>query len=172
MLTVKNSEVMNLHNAIRGARNPLNSWARSDSSYDENGNYNTNWINETDKEKYNELMDRVKKYYSEYTILDVYNINGELTLGENIADIGALQCILNTADNKEHQKEILEAQATQWASLVLVTDVVQQLEGDEHSPAEARSNAVAASMDEFYDIYGIKETDKMYVAPENRVKVW
>ena len=39
MLTVKNSEVMNLHNAIRGARNPLNSWARSDSSYDENGNY-------------------------------------------------------------------------------------------------------------------------------------
>ena len=140
--------------------------------YDENGNYNTNWINETDKEKYNELMDRVKKYYSEYTILDVYNINGELTLGENIADIGALQCILNTTDNKEHQKEILEAQATQWASLVLVTDVVQQLEGDEHSPAEARSNAVAASMDEFYDIYGIKETDKMYVAPENRVKVW
>jgi len=49
---------------------------------------------------------------------------------------------------------------------------VQQLEGDEHSPAEARSNAVAASMDEFYDVYGIKETDKMYVAPENRVKVW
>ena len=39
MLTVKNSEVMNLKNAIRGARNPMNSWARSDSGFDENGNY-------------------------------------------------------------------------------------------------------------------------------------
>lgn len=140
--------------------------------FDEIGSFKPDWISKTDKENYNKLMDRVREYYSKYTVLDVYHIDGSLTLGENIADMGSVQCLLNIAKTEEQKKEILQAQAEQWASLVLVTDVVMQMEGDEHSPAEARVNAVVSCTDAFYETYDIKETDKMYVPPEDRIKVW
>ena len=47
-----------------------------------------------------------------------------------------------------------------------------RLDGDLHSPNEARVNAVFSSTDKFYEAYDIAETDKMYVAPENRIRVW
>ena len=140
--------------------------------FDEFGNYRPKWINKADQEKYRELMDRVKEYYNNIKILGVYPINGTTTLSENIADLAAVQCILNSAKNKDDYQSIFEGIATQWASLTCITELVMTLSGDVHSPAEARVNAVVASMDEFYEVYDIKEGDKMYVAPENRVKVW
>ena len=140
--------------------------------FDEYGNYKPDWINETDTRKYKELMERVKEYYNNFTILDVYHVNGKLTLSENIADLASIQCVLHSIKNKEDRRQFFKGIATQWASLTLITDLVITLSGDVHSPAEARVNAVLSTMDEFYETYDIKEGDKMYVAPENRVKVW
>ena len=95
-----------------------------------------------------------------------------MTLAENIADIGAVQCITNITDDKENLEQMFAGIAEQWAQCDEVEDVIISLSSDEHSPAEARVNAVVSSIDKFYSVYDIKETDKMYVAPENRVKVW
>lgn len=140
--------------------------------YDEIGTYNPELISQKDREEYKKLQEKVNSLYDNYKLLDVYAINGEQTLGENIADLGALQCLLGITDKKEEQKQIFEGEAIGWASLNPVKDVIKQIDGDEHSPAEARVNVVLACMDEFYSIYDVKETDKMYISPENRVKVW
>ncbi len=140
--------------------------------YDEIGTYNAELISENDREEYKKLQEKVNNLYDNYKLLDVYAINGKQTLGENIADLGALQCLLGITDKKEEQKQIFEGEAIGWASLNPVKDVIKQIDGDEHSPAEARVNVVLACMDEFYSIYDVKETDKMYISPDNRVKVW
>lgn len=140
--------------------------------YDEYGNLNTEWLADEDRERYIQLMDKVTAYYNNFKLLDMYSVKGDVTLSENLADLSAVQCLLNVTDDKENLRYIFEGIATQWASLTIVKDLVKQLNGDIHSPGEARTNAVVASMDKFYEVYDIKETDKMYVAPENRVKVW
>ncbi len=140
--------------------------------FDKNGTLSPDWIDEKDIEKYETLQEEAIEYYSSYKILDIYNIKGDLTLSENLADLGAVQCIVGITDDKEELEQIFEGVATGWATLMVVSDVVMQLSGDVHSPNEARVNAVLSSVDKFYKVYDIKETDKMYVAPEDRIKVW
>lgn len=141
-------------------------------NFDKNGCYDPEFIEKADRDAYKILQEKVIDYYQNYKILDIYSIDGEKTLGENIADIGAMECLVNITDNKEEIRQILEGEAQQWAAITEITDVLMQLEGDEHSPGEARVNAVISSVDQFYEAYDIKESDKMYVAPENRIKVW
>ena len=140
--------------------------------YDDTGCYKPGWINEEDSEAYKKVMEKITDYYNHYLIMDVYSINGKQTLGENIADLGAVQCILNLSDDKTELEEIFTGIAESWAELIRIQDVTQALEGDVHSPAEARVNAVVSVMDKFYLVYDVKEKDKMYVAPENRVRIW
>ena len=141
-------------------------------NFDKNGCYNPEFIRKADRDAYKILQKRVIDYYQNYKILGIYSIDGEKTLAENIADIGAIECLVNITDNKENIKQILEGEAQEWAALTEITDVLTQLESNEHSPGEARVNAVVSSVDKFYEVYDIKESDKMYVAPENRIKVW
>ena len=77
----------------------------------------------------------------------------------------------HSATNEEY-KVIFETSAKLWSKQS--TKFVQGylLIVDEHSPAKNRVNAVLSSIDKFYEVYNIKETDKMYVAKEDRVKVW
>ena len=140
--------------------------------HDENGNYNTDWMSESDKNAYIEIQSRVIDYYHNYHLLDMYSINGKVTLGENIADLGAVQCISNISDKKEDLVLLYESIASQWAELMPVTELMIHLESDVHSPPEARVNAVLSSTDRFYEAYDVKEGSKMYVAPEDRIRVW
>ena len=140
--------------------------------FDKNGCYDPEFIEQADRDTYKTLQEKVIDYYQNYKILDIYSIDGEKTLGENIADIGAMECLVNITDNKEEIRQILEGEAQEWAALTEITEVLTKLEGDTHSPGEARVNAVISSVDKFYEVYDIKESDKMYVAPENRIKVW
>ena len=140
--------------------------------YDEYGNLNPEWIAEEDRERYRQLMDKVTAYYNDFKLLDMYSIKGDVTLSENLADLSSVQCLLNVTDDKDDLTHIFEGVAAQWASLTMVKDLVIKLKGDIHSPDEARVNAVVSSMDKFYEVYDIKESDKMYVSPEKRVKVW
>ncbi len=140
--------------------------------YDEKGQYDPEWISKADREAFEKEQERVVDFYNSRTLMDVYHIDGRKTLNENFADLGALQCVLLIADTKEEKKQIFENYAKEWSVLMLKSQVINSIKYDEHSPSQIRVNAVVMNMNDFYDVYDIKEGDKMYVAPENRVKRW
>jgi putative endopeptidase len=142
----------------------------SGSLYDENGNYN-DWWTEEDKEKYNEYCQSIIEYYNNYQI-NGKNVNGELTLGENIADLAAMQCLAVVMGDDDGLKQVFE-----WATYtfaIKTTDDYQTylLNTDTHSPCKVRMNASLSSCDAFYRVFDVKEGDGMYVAPEERVGIW
>ena len=91
-----------------------------------------------------------------------------------MADYAGMRCVLNILEgDPEGQKEAMEAWAKTWARLGTEKYVSGSITPiDVHSADSLRIDAVIASMDEFYELYDIKEGDKIYVAPENRLKLW
>jgi putative endopeptidase len=145
----------------------------SGSLYDENGNYHVWWTDE-DRAKYEELAERVVAYFDEQDAFEGRKVNGKQTLDENIADLGAMACITSIAgDDVDKLRLLFEQYATIWASKYTDQSMLQRLNLDTHSPAKVRVNAVLSSMDTFYMAYPeITESDGMYVAPVDRVKIW
>ncbi|MBR4223585.1 MAG: M13 family metallopeptidase [Oscillospiraceae bacterium] len=139
--------------------------------FDADGNYRPDAMPEADRLAFEKKQEQAIKYYDRFTVLGSH-VNGKLTLAENLADISGLQCVLAIADGPEEQKTALENYAKVWMTLTPDTDAKMLLELDEHSPALVRVNAVVANFDEFYEIYGVKEGDPMYIAPEERVRRW
>lgn len=138
--------------------------------FDENGNYNPDWIS---KEDYNAFVKRSKdvvSYYETFYVMDVYPVDGTLTLGENYADLGAMEVLVTLIDKKEDYKKMFESYARLWCELAVDTEAVKMLQLDVHSPATVRVNAVLSSCKEFYETYGIQEGDGMY--REKRVSRW
>jgi len=140
--------------------------------YDENGNYRENLLSESDVKKFEELQERTIEYYNGFTVLGNLPVDGENTLGENLADISAMQCILKIAARNGDTKEVLESYARLWETLM--TDEYQKklIDEDSHSPAPVRVNAVVACFDEFYEIYDVGEDDGLYVSPDSRIRRW
>lgn len=139
--------------------------------YDENGNYNV-WWTEEELEEYNRLSQSIVDYYNKYEMMGV-KVNGELTLMENIADLGAMTCITSIiGDDAQALDEAFGQMTYNWASEDTTSYMLYLLNTDTHSPNKIRVNAVLSSCDAFYKIYDIKETDGMYVAPKDRVGIW
>ncbi len=144
----------------------------SGAQFDEYGNYNM-WWTEEDMEHFNALCDEVADYYSAIEIIPGYSINGEQTLTENIADLGAMACIAQLCgDDPEDLREMFINYAHTWGEKLTEDYLIDVLLNDEHSPAWARVNAVASSTDAFYEAFDVQEGDGMYVAPEDRVGIW
>ena len=140
--------------------------------WDDKGNRNPEWLSEEDRNALTERGNMCIDYYSEYAIMNVYHVDGELTLGENYADLGALECISNIAKNKEDLKEMYESFGFLWRTLESDVLGLENLATDEHAPPIVRVNAPLSSCDKFYEAFDIKEGDGMYVSPEKRVKRW
>lgn len=142
--------------------------------FDENGNLN-NWWTEKDFEEFEKLQKEVIAYYDKY-LYENKKVNGTNTVGENIADLGAVSCIIDVAKNKgatdEELKEMLIAFANIWASKSTDEYVSMVINMDTHAPDKVRVNAVLSSIDEFYRLYNIEESDEMYKLEEDRIKVW
>ena len=139
--------------------------------YDEYGNYNVWWTDE-ELAEYKRMSQSIVDYYNNYEMIGV-NVNGELTLMENIADLGAMTCITSIiGDDARALDEAFGQMTYNWASEDTVSFMMYLLNTDTHAPNKVRVNAVLSSCDAFYKIYDIKETDGMYVAPENRVGIW
>ncbi|MBO4912456.1 MAG: M13 family metallopeptidase [Butyrivibrio sp.] len=140
--------------------------------WDDKGNYNPEWLNETDRQALKVRADKCIDYYNNRTIMDVYHVDGEQTLGENYADLGAIECITNIAKEKKDYIEMYEGFAEIWRGIRSDIDGIKQLRTDEHSPAPVRVNGPLSSCEKFYEVYDVKEGDGMYVAPEKRVERW
>jgi predicted metalloendopeptidase len=141
-------------------------------AYDENGAYRPDWICEEDQAKLSQRLTQMEDYYSGYTIMGIYHVNGAKTSGENYADKGAMECLMKIVQSPDERKQLFENYAYIWCELVEDSFVIKQLQEDEHSPSETRVNAVLSSTDEFYEVYDVTPEDGMYVAPDDRVSRW
>lgn len=139
---------------------------------DENGNLN-NWWTEDD---YNHFQDLTKDMIDQFEGIEINGgkVNGELVVSENIADNGGMAVTLEIMSHIENAD--YQAYFKNWArvwcmkgrpeylNLLLSTDV--------HSPAVLRANMQPRNFAEWYKAFDVKETDKMYIAPEKRIVIW
>ncbi len=141
--------------------------------YDENGRDN-NWWTDKDRAAFDALCDKMEAFYDGQEAAPGIETDGELTLGENIADNGAVACVLEIASKLENPDYdvLFRSAAFSWAVSYTRNRLEYLAVGDPHSNAKLRTNRVFENNQIFYDTYGITEGDGMYVAPENRVKIW
>ena len=152
--------------------------------YDKEGNLHDWWLADDSKNfesKTKVLVDQ----YDNYKILDSLHVDGKLTLGENIADLGGMNVayngLLKATEGKDKSEKIDGFTADQrfflsyaqvWRANVRNEETMRRLKEDVHSPGEARVNAIVYNIPAFYTAFNIQATDKKYIAPENRANIW
>ncbi len=151
--------------------------------FDADGNLNDWWTKE-DAEEFKKRADQVVQQYNAYTVLDTLHVNGKLTLGENLADLGGLsiayEAFKNTKQGKSNKKidgftpdqRFFLNWSQIWRNNILPDASAQRILTDTHSPGVYRSNGPLTNMDAFYKAFDVKEGDKMYKAPDKRIKIW
>lgn len=141
--------------------------------FDSDGNL-SNWWTQQDYDKFKEKTTKVRNYYNSVKTDDGNNVNGDLTVGENIADISGVACaldIIKQMDNPNY-KDFFESYARIWRMICTTEYANYCLSFDVHSPNKVRANVVLSQFEEFYKTYGISENDKMYIKPEDRLQIW
>ncbi|WP_394173999.1 M13 family metallopeptidase [Thalassotalea litorea] len=153
------------------------------SRYDAEGNLR-NWWTENDLAEFKKRANQLVEQYNGYQVFDDLNVNGELTLGENIGDLSGLtiayrayQNSLNgqqapVIDGLTGDERFFMGWAQVWRGKRTEKGMRQRVATDSHSPGQFRTLGSLSNMPEFVETYGIKEGDKMYIAPEKRVKIW
>ena len=155
--------------------------------YDKDGNLN-DWWEAEDTLNFQNNAQVLVDWFNKVKVSDdpVVYANGKLTLGENIADNGGLhisyQALQNAIAKKQVNKKEMDgftpaqrfflAYAGVWASNIREEAKLMLTTADVHSLAENRVNATLPHVTEFIDAWGIKEGDKMYLAPDQRAKLW
>ncbi len=141
--------------------------------FDENGNM-INWWTEEDFSAFQQKCADVINLFDGLEIAPGSVISGALTVSENIADIGAMACILDIAEQMPdaNYKELFENYAKIWR--FTGTNQIYKLLTlqDVHAPNKFRVNQVLRNFQEFYDTYDIQPEDRMYLSPDERVIVW
>ncbi|MGO3558741.1 MAG: M13 family metallopeptidase [Brevibacterium aurantiacum] len=151
------------------------------SRYDGDGNL-VDWWTAEDRERFEE---RTNALIAQYEALvpagldEAQHVNGALTVGENIGDLGglsigwkALELELGRVPSADEAATFFEAWAKAWRAKMRTEERVRRLSIDPHAPEEFRCNQVVKNMTAFHDTYGVTETDGMYLAPEERVTIW
>ena len=141
--------------------------------FDENGQLN-NWWTENDYKEFTERSKKVIDYYSNIEVGDGKFVNGALTVGENISDLGGIACVIDIAERIDgcNLKDLFENYAAIWREVSTREIKEYLLNNDPHSPKKVRVNGVLSQFEEFYKTYDIKPGDKMYVEPKDRVGIW
>ena len=153
------------------------------SQYDAQGNLR-NWWTEADRTAFMERADRLAAQYDAYAPFQDANVNGRLTLGENIADLSGLtmayrayQLSLNgqpapVIDGFTGDQRFFMGWARAWRVQAREAALRQQLQTDSHSPGEYRANGPIGHLDAFYTAFDVQPGDALYVAPEARIRLW
>lgn len=142
------------------------------SKFDKDGNMN-DWWTKADYEQYNLRTQKLVEQYNQYEI-DGSNLNGKLTLGENIGDLGGLNAALDICLNQcpNEVKDFFENYAFVWRRISTPENMNTRLLIDPHSPEIFRCNGVLINVDKFHEVYETKPGDKMFKPSEERIKIW
>ena len=141
--------------------------------FDAEGNQ-SNWWTEEDYAAFQALCGDVAAFYDGVEVIPGVACNGELTIGENVADLGALACITQIEGQQAQPdfRTLYESVARAWRSAASREMRIYLATLDVHAPDKLRGNRALQSLDEFYEALDIQPGDGMYVAPEERVQVW
>jgi putative endopeptidase len=151
--------------------------------YDGTGTLNDWWAPE-DNEEFTKRAKRLGAQYSALSPLPGLFVNGDLTMGENIADLAGLAMAYRAwqlslrgkpspvIDGFTGEQRFFIGWAQGWARKYRDDELRRRLLTDPHSPSEYRTNAVVANLPEFHAAFDVKPGDKMYKAPAERVRIW
>ena len=149
--------------------------------FDENGNMR-DWWEDTDAKSFVARANVMRDFFNNIIVAPNVHANGEFTLGENLADYGgvtvAYTAYMNFGNRTESADGFTDVQrffisyATNWAGNIRDEAILKQTKTNEHSLERWRVNGILPHIDAWYDAFGVAPGDKMYVAPENRVKIW
>ncbi|MEY3630692.1 MAG: hypothetical protein RL408_246 [Bacteroidota bacterium] len=155
----------------------------SGSQYDKDGTLR-NWWTKDDLAKFKARTELLGKQFDAYTVQDTIHVNGKLTMGENIGDLGGLnmayEAFKMTKQGKATKKidglspdqRFFLAWAQVWRGSSLPESEVQQVQTDPHSPNQYRTIGAPVNMDAWYKAFDVKPGDKLYKKPEDRIKIW
>ena len=155
------------------------------SKYDGDGNLE-NWWTDSDRTEFEKRADQLIKQYDQLspTVAADVKVNGALTIGENIGDLGGLTIAYKayqislagkepaTIDGFTGWQRFFLGWAQSWRGKYRPEEVRRRIAIDPHSPDEFRCNQVVANLDEFHDAFSVKSNDKHYLPKEQRVRIW
>jgi putative endopeptidase len=142
------------------------------------------WWTKADAEKFSAQAAKLGAQYSAMEILPGAKINGDLTMGENIADLGGLQLALEAyrislkgqpapvIAGLTGEQRVFLGWAQVWRGKYRDEVMKQVLVSDPHSPPQARVDVPVRNIDAFYEAFGVKPGDPMYLPPEQRARIW
>ena len=151
--------------------------------FDSTGNMH-DWWTASDAAGFNERADLYDRFFSAIEVLPGLKSNGRLTLGENLADHGGLQVAWYAYKNATAQKPLkvkdgftadqrfFIAYAGVWGQNITEQEIRQRVKNDPHSLGEWRVNGALPHIDMWYEAFGVKPGDKMYLPKEQRLDLW
>lgn len=151
--------------------------------FDHNGNM-TDWWTEEDASSFKEVTEKLADQFDQIVVVKDLHANGHLTLGENIADQGGLRVAFdafkttqqyrdgNKIDGFTPEQRFYLSYGRIWAENNTDEAEYNQTKSDPHSLGRYRVNATLRNIDTWVDAFGVKEGDKMWIAPEDRAIIW
>jgi putative endopeptidase len=142
-----------------------------------------NWWTEADHKHFEEQAEKLEKQYDGYEVAPGVKVNGKQTIDENIADLGGVAAAydgyraatagrrVTKQDGFDGDQQFYIAFGQNWAEKIREAILRQQVLTDGHSPSEFRADTVRNS-DAWYKAFDVKPGDKLYLKPEDRVKIW
>ncbi len=153
------------------------------SEYDGDGNLRKWWSNE-DRDEFDRRGKQLTDQYNAYKPFEDMSVNGELTLGENIGDLGGMAGAYAAyrlslggkeapvIDGFTGDQRFFIGWGQIWRRLYREPELRKRLVTDPHSPSQYRANGIVSNMDVFYEAFAIKPDEPMFIAPEKRVRIW
>jgi predicted metalloendopeptidase len=153
------------------------------SKWDGAGNLNQ-WWTPADRAEFDKRGDALAAQFDHYEPFPGFKVNGRFTLGENMADLAGLTIALRAyhlsldgkpapvIDGLTGDQRFFIGWAQVWRRKYREADLKNRLVIDPHSPSEYRANGAVRNVPGFYEAFGVKPTDKLWLAPEKRVKIW
>lgn len=153
------------------------------SKFDGNGNIR-NWWTDADRAEFEERTGALVGQYDSYYPFPDLHVNGQFTLGENIGDLGGISIALKAYQSSLNGQEapvidgftgvqrVFIGFGRVWRSKIRDAALRTQIATDPHSPGVYRANGSVRNVPEWYDAFGVSETNALYLSPEERVKIW
>jgi len=152
--------------------------------FDASGRFRDWWTPESAR-RFGEQTARLGAQYNSYAAIPGLNVNGQLTMGENIGDVGGLEMAYAAyrryvaqhgepavIDGLTGDQRFFLAFAQAWRSNIREGSLRERTLTDPHSPPEWRVNGVVRNVDAWYRAFNIQPGDRLYLPPEQRVKIW